>query len=356
MPTDATFLDALRTRRVVRLAAGVTLAMWISQAFAWSLSFLAPIMAAFILSLPVPRPPPKFFIVIVVALTGSVYGSFVLLPMLLHHRLAGLILVGVVLFHTFYFTARGKSAAIGTLVTIGITVTLALGSVSVDVLLALAKGLAQGVVVGAIVAWLMHALLPDPPMGRPAPPPSAGLPCPVRRAVRSLLVVMPVVIWFLLSASSASNAGVMIKVATMGQQATGADAGRAAQSLIASTLIGGVAAVIAWEILSIWPSLTLYVLITATATLWFGGKIFEGAGLSKNGDTWSFALLTMFIVLAPAVLDAQFGSAADTSFYDRLMMFAGASAYGVVAVYVFNAFWPIDNGDETNARGESAVA
>jgi len=344
LPTDAAFLDALRLRRAVRLAVGVTLAMWISQAVAWTLSFLAPILAAFILSMPVSRPPAKFFIGIVVALVASIYGSFIFLPLLLHQPLAGLIIVGVVLFHTFYFTARGKSAAIGTLLTIGITVTVALGSVSVDVLLVIAKGLMWGVLVGALVAWCVHAVLPDPPMERRAPPAAPPpLPYPVRRALRSLAIVMPVAVWFLMSPASATNVGVMIKVAAMGQEATGAKAGTAAGSLIASTVIGGIAAVIGWEVLSAWPSLTMYVLITATATLWFGGRIFAGAGLSKHGDTWSFALLTMIIVLAPAVLDTQFGSAADVAFYDRLMMFAGASAYGVVAVYVFNAFWPISD-------------
>jgi hypothetical protein len=152
--------------------------------------------------------------------------------------------------------------------------------------------------------------------------------------------VLPVTIWFLLSSASASNAAVMIKVATMGQEASAGAAGTVAKSLIVSTLAGGLAAVGAWELLSIWPSLTLYTLLVGAASLWFAGKIFKGAGLAPHADTWSYALLTMIVILAPAALDSQFGSAADASFYKRLLMFIGASVYGVGAVIVFDAFWP----------------
>jgi hypothetical protein len=69
--------------------------------------------------------------------------------------------------------------------------------------------------------------------------------------------------------------------------------------------------------------------------------MFSVADPTPDGGTWMYALLTMFVVLAPAVLDTQFGSAAGASFYDRLLMFAGASLYGVTAVCVFDAFWPL---------------
>ena len=118
--------------------------------------------------------------------------------MLVHQRIAGLILVALALFHTFYMTARGKPAAIGTFFTIGITVTVALGSVSVDMLLAVAEGLAIGAIVGAGIAWLMHIVLPDPPLERPPakrrPGAGAGIPgtaCGAvagRRAARDDLV------------------------------------------------------------------------------------------------------------------------------------------------------------------------
>ena len=172
---------------------------------------------------------------------------------------------------------------------------------------------------------------------KPAPIPLAVA---RRNAMRSLSIVLPITLWFLVSAASASNMAVMIKVAAMGQEAANQKAGDAAKSLIMSTLIGGAAAVIGWNVLSIWPSLSLYTLLIALAGLVFGPRIFSGRGLQADGATWSYGFLTMIVVLAPAVLDGDFGSSADARFYDRLLMFVWATLYGVGAIYIFEAFWP----------------
>ena len=54
------------------------------------------------------------------------------------------------------------------------------------------------------------------------------------------------------------------------------------------------------------------------------------------GATWSYAYLTMIVILAPAVLDGQTGDSADAAFWGRLLMFMFASLYGVLAVFVYD--------------------
>ena len=295
--------------------------------------------------MPIARPKAKFFVVVVLAVLVSVYGSFLFLPLLLHQKAVGFLLLGLALFHAFYFSAKGGAAVVSTLITIGLALTVAVGSVSVDALLAVAGGLTTGAVVGALVAFLSHVVIPDPPLenqgeaGQEAP---AAIPLAVarRNAMRALSIVLPITLWFLVSVASASNMAVMIKVASMGQEAANQKARDAAKSLIMSTLIGGIGAVIAWNVLRIWPSLTLYTLLIALAGLVFGPRIFAGRGLQPNGPTWSYGFLTMIVVLAPAVLDGDFGSSADARFYDRLLMFIWATLYGVGAIYLFEVFWP----------------
>jgi len=355
MPTDVTTLTKPGSRltlthaRILRLAFGTALSLWISQAVGWSISYLAPVITMFLLAMPLPRPQPKFFAVVVLALVVSVYGSFIFLPLLLHQTAVGFLLLTLALFHSFYFSARGGAAVVGTLVTIGLALTVAVGSVSVDALLAVAGGLTVGAIVGALVAFLSHLLIADPvetPTEKQAAA-EANKPAPIplavarRNAMRSLSIVLPITLWFLVSAASASNMAVMIKVAAMGQEAANQKAGDAAKSLIMSTVIGGAAAVIGWNVLSIWPSLSLYTLLIALAGLVFGPRIFSGRGLQADGATWSYGFLTMIVVLAPAVLDGDFGSSADARFYDRLLMFVWATLYGVGAIYVFEAFWPL---------------
>ena len=344
--TPVTSHASVASTRILRLAFGTALSLWISQAIGWDLSFLAPVVTMFLLAMPLSRPKPKLFIVVVLALTLSIYGSFIFLPLLLHQKFAGLLLLSLALFHSFYFTSRGGSDAVGTLATVGIALTVAVGTVNVDALLGLASGLSVGAAAGAIVAMLSHLLIPDKSQDAPVKatgPAEDGekisLAVARQSAMRSLAIVLPILIWFVLSSASAANTAVMIKVAAMGQEVSRSSTRDAARSLIVSTLAGGVGATIAWQVLSMWPSLTMYVLLIALAGLYFGRRIFEGRGLHADAATWSYAFLTMIVVLAPAVLDSNSGSDAGAAFYSRLMMFGWATIYAVVAVYVFDAFW-----------------
>ena len=352
MPIDAASRAnpglTIANTRVLRLAFGTALSLWISQAVGWSISYIAPVITMFLLAMPIARPKLKFFTIVVLAVVVSVYGSFLFLPLLLHQKAVGFLLLALALFHSFYFSAKGGAPVVSTLVTVGLAMTVAVGSVSVDALLAVAGGLTIGAVVGAVVAFLSHAMIPDPPLDSQSAAQAnarASIPLAVarRNAMRALAIVLPITLWFLVSVASASNMAVMIKVASMGQEAANQKARDAAKSLIMSTLIGGAGAVIAWNVLCIWPSLTLYTLLIALAGLFFGPRIFSGRGLQPDGPTWSYAFLTMIVVLAPAVLDGDFGSSADARFYDRLLMFVWATLYGVGAIYLFEVFWPQQN-------------
>jgi len=347
-----TALRSVASRRILRLALGTALCLLFSQAVAWPLSFIAPTLTLIILGLPLPPPGLKNSIVFVLAMVAPMLaGGWILLPFLEHMRSAGILLVALGLFYTFYFTARGGQPVIGTFMTIGLTVIVTVGSISSEIMMMLVQGLAVCAAVALVFVHIAHALLPDPP--RPVestPKPDAPPPDPVlagRRALRSLAIVFPVALAFLFMSGSPAYTVVMIKVATMGQQAT-ADHSRAmGRSLLESTLWGGVGAVIGWNVLSIWPSLMLYTLLIALAALLFGRWIFRGQALHPKSQMASYAFLTMVVILAPAVLDGAGSSGAGPAFWSRLGLFVLIAVYGTVAVRVFDAFWPGPAGDST---------
>ena len=162
----------------------------------------------------------------------------------------------------------------------------------------------------------------------------------VRRALRSLLVVLPLVLAFLFMSGSPAYTAVMIKVASLGQQASAEESREMGRSLLMSTLWGGVGAIAAWYLLSAWPSLILYTLIIGLAGLFYGRRIFHGPAVHPDFSTWSYAFLTMIIILAPAVLDSPGSSGAGAAFWSRLALFVLIALYGTAAVAVFDAFWP----------------
>jgi hypothetical protein len=334
--------------RILRMAFGTALSLWFSQAVGWQMSFVAPIFTMLVLSLPFPAPGLKSGIKFVLALLISVYAGLALLPLLLNQRWVGILLLTLAVFYSFYYTARGGNAVVGTFATVGIGLATAVGTVSIDGALAVVGGLGITAVCGILFVWIAHAILPDsmaapvsePATATPPTPPKPDLAAARRSAFRSLAIVMPVLLWFLLSSASASYLAVMIKVASMGQQAEADQTKQVGKSLLVSTIIGGIGAIIGWQVLSMWPSLLMYTLLLALAGLVMGRKIFAGRGMHPAAGTWSYGYLTMVIILAPAVLDGTSGSAADAAFWSRLSMFFYATIYGIVAVSVFDAFWP----------------
>ena len=334
--------------RIGRLAFGTAACLCFAEAAGWTLSFIAPVMTLFLLSLPTPAPSLKNGIGLIAAVVVSFLVGLMLLPRMLHQPLVGLLLLGLFLYWSFYIPARGGSPLVGALLTLGLAFSTAIGTVSIDLLLLVVKGVLLGTVVGVIFVWIAHAVLPDSLAGQaakgPQQPPAAATPPDLANArwgaFRALMIVLPVGLWFLLSGASFAYAPVMVKVATMGQQATRTGTRDAARSLIMSTVIGGVGAIIGWQVLRIAPTLPVYVLFVGLAGLVTGRYIFRGAGPAPDAATWSYGYLTMLVILAPAVMDTAFGSAAGVAFLDRLWMFLLATLYGVAAVYVVDALRP----------------
>jgi len=299
-----------------------------------------------ILGLPLPAPRLKQGLAFVIALLAPMVAGFSLLPFLQSARIVGVLLVALGLFYSFYFTARGGSPVLGNFMTIGLTLVVTIGSVNPTVLTLLVTSFALNAVAGLLFVWVAHALMPDPPRdpraapGRPPAREKPNLPEARRSALRSLLIVLPVALVFMFISGSPAYTVVMIKVATLGQQASSDQSKQMGRSLIASTFWGGAAAVAAWYLLSAWPSLVFYTLLLALAALLFGRRIFQGPALHPQAQKWSYALLTTIVILGPAVLDTPNSAGAGAAFWNRLFLFVVIAVYSSAAVAVFDAFWP----------------
>ena len=352
MPTEPAVLSAsqvvhpLAARRILRLALGTALSLCFSQAINWPFSYIAPVLTLMILALPLPAPSLKQGVGFIIALLLPIAASMVFLPFLWHARWVGILLITLAMYYTFYYTAKGGAAILGTLMTIGLTLTVTVGSVNASIILYLIKAMALCAISGIAFVWVAHALLPDPPPDpdatarRPPPPVKPDLSAARWNALRSLVIVLPIALVFLFMSGSPSYTVVMLKVASMGQQATADHSRQMGRSLLESTLWGGLGALIGWTLLSAWPSLIFYTLLIALAGLLYGRGVFRGPGVHPKFSMWSYAFLTMLIILAPALLDGVTSNGAAVAIWSRLFLILLVAVYGTIAVAVFDAFFP----------------
>lgn len=96
----------------------------------------------------------------------------------------------------------------------------------------------------------------------------------------------------------------------------------------------------------------MFCLVIAIACLVYGSRIFQGPGMHPEGGMWSYALLTMIIILTPALTG---GGDASAAFYSRLGLFVLIAIYGTTAVAIFDTFWTGKEKDSASLTGQHSL-
>jgi FtsH-binding integral membrane protein len=126
----------------------------------------------------------------------------------------------------------------------------------------------------------------------------------------------------------------IIKTVTLGQQASSTNAHSAGRELVGSTVIGAWMAILVWCGLSLQPNLWMLMLWMVAAALWAGAKLFGVRCTSFPPSFWSNALVTMLILLGPAIEDAAVGKDVYRASATRVALFVAVSLYAWATVWV----------------------
>ena len=118
------------TARVYRLTLGMTVSAGIAFYLAWPFSFITPVLAAKLLSLPKVM-PPKAAIAFVGLLGGSFIVSAKLLLPTLSYPVVHLMVVGLIFFHLFYAKAGGANPLLVVFALIGVMAIPLIGTASI---------------------------------------------------------------------------------------------------------------------------------------------------------------------------------------------------------------------------------
>jgi len=328
--------ESVRARAILRLSLGVTLAMAVAQGIGWPLAQIAPLLAA--LALMSARHPPTLaegakgvLVIVTASLIGLLIAGY-----LVPYPVVCVLVVVLFQFRIFYAAAGGAPPFVVTVALIAVTLLPLLGQTSPDLAETVATGLIRAGVVAVLVQWVAFVVVPPPAAaaleragsGSAAPVPASAR---LEAAVRATAVVGPLTVAFMVFNWNAPI--VLIFAALLGQQ-PGSRAGmKGALGLVIANVLGGVAAIVVYNLLVAVPSYPFLLTVTAISALLFGGPIYAAdakSPLFRSGFT------TMLILTGSSV--ATFGQEADTSFYERLWQVMLAGLYIAGAFHLLETF------------------
>lgn len=329
----------LKARRVYRFTLVMTLSATVAFALQLSFTLLPPVLAI-LLSLK-PAPPPRFkgllAIVMVVLLTT---GMGVLLgPLLQYAPVSGVLLVLLGLYASSYLMVNLNQGALGAFLAMGFTLISSLGVSSPELAQLMVETLAGSVIIVILCQWLVYPFFPEDPIPPAPAAPTGGEGGALRSnwiALRSTFIVAPV---YLVALSDPSTwLAALMKALTLGQQRSWGGVREAGMELLGSTFLGGCLAVLFWMLLGILPNLWMIFLLSLLLGLLGGARLLGVTASRFPPSFWSNTLMTLWIMLAPALADAASGKDVYKAFLTRFVLFLAITLYAWFAIVLLESW------------------
>lgn len=333
---------------VLRLGVGVGLSVLVAYGLGMQAPFVACILTVFLLCKPGPPIPFVKGMVMAIVIAVLLVAGVLMVPLLENYPVTGVVLTGALLYALFFAGAR-RANPLTIFLVIAVTFIPVAGVAEQALAIGLAKAVGVGLGVGVLVGGISHALFPNAP--RPANVAAAGAQVTPEaanwRALQATLVVMPAFVLAL--TNPALYLAAIMKSVTVGQQADSINAQSAGRELVGSTLIGAFMGAVVWAGLSLRPNLWMLMLWMTAAALWAGARVFRVKPTSEPPTFWVNALVTMFIVLGPAIEDAAVGKDVYKASVVRV------SVVLAVAIYAWATVWALERWRASRSRSRYAA-
>jgi len=322
----------LEARRVFRLSLTMALSLACAYALQVPLPFLAPLFALLLTATPGPPMGLKklFGLILLVLITLGV--GLLLIPLLLDYSLSALMIVAVGLYFSNYLTVNMAKGLVGALLTVGITLISAAGTVSFTLAVTVVYSLVFGITLAIICQWLVYPWFPEDDT-------ATDKSTPVDKettqsnwiALRATLIVLPA---YLLALTNPSiYLSIIMKAVSLGQQGSVANARTAGWELLGSTLFGGCFAILFWFALDLVTNLWMFFCWMLLFGVYFSSKLYCLIPSRFPASFWLNVVVTMLILLGPAVEDSANGKDVYAAFAVRMGLFVAVTLYAWLAVY-----------------------
>ena len=323
-------------RRVFRLGAAMALALAGAYALSLPLPYIAPIFALMLGLKPTPPLSLKGLTGLVLLLLLTTGAGLLVVPLLVNYPFSGFLIVAAGVFLANHLSVNLGKGAVGSLLTVGLTMLTAAGLVSLALAQLVVTALVMGVLLAVLSHHLVHPFFPEPgrPAGGAAPPTEEERTPGAWIALRATLVVMPA--YFLALTNPAIYMPLIMKSVSLGQQGSITDARQAGRELLGSTFMGGLMAILFWMVLGIWTNLWIFAATMLLVGILVAARIYRVAPSRFSAPFWINAVVTMLILLGPAVEDTASGKDVYKAFAVRMGLFIAVTLYAWAAVILLD--------------------
>ncbi|GAB5413195.1 MAG: hypothetical protein Cons2KO_07980 [Congregibacter sp.] len=326
------YLRGTRENRTLRFAIATALSLGIAYGAAVPLPYLTPLFVALLSTAPGPPLGPKALFVLLCVASLALAVGLLLIPMLRYYPGTAVLVIGMGLYVSMYLTVIAGKRVLGMFLTVGFTFVSVAGVIDYALATMIITSLLLAIGIAVMCLWVVYPLFPDRAVGGPAQEPPAGAAVSNWLALRAALIVLPA---YLLALTNPSQYLMTImKSVSLGQQTSVLDARHAGRELIGSTFVGGILAVACWQLLTLAPTLWMFVLWMLLFALYVGAKLYGFLPTRYAPSFWVNALVTMIILLGPAVEDSAGGKDAMQAFLVRFATFIGVTLYAWAALVV----------------------
>lgn len=323
--------DRFMLRMAVAGTLGFAMAIW----FGWPISFLAPMLAVKMIPAMPTFPNPVQAALLPVVMWVGTTAAMILVSVLGDAPFVQLLVLGLVIFVTFYAKRRGAPGILILLIQIGFCVIPLFSTVSLELGHFIAGFLQRNTVAAAATVLISHLLVPalPPPAQagpRPAPvgPPRLSPGSAARVAFADTLVLFPLLAYLLLGSAIQNFVMVMMTI-TILNELEPTRGHTAAMNMIIGNTVGGLLAIAAQQVVLLADNLFFFLLTIFLTTLWFARGLTRGG---PSADLYRLAAGTFMLILGLAVTPLPGGS--EQSYLLRIIHILIAGAWAVAALVI----------------------
>ena len=276
---------------VFRIASAAAMGLTLGELLGWDFPFLPAMLAVQLLSGRGPLSVKQGLAFVAVIMAACVF-AVLLAQIFVDRPFVLLLTVSLVTFLAFQSLARGQAVGVAAAFLITTAVVPLLASESMSVAHGFIYSLIAGSALAVLLAFAAHALFPSRVQAQPVSAASQQERDPVSLALANTAVLMSLVLYFMVTISPVSIVVVLTVISILRQPAD--LGGGTAFGLILGNLVGGLAATVAYLLVTLFPSPVILLLVVLLVGLLFGDRIARGG---EFAPIYTVGLMTFLLVL-----------------------------------------------------------